>query len=43
VAAGVEADRQLVPLEEIQQPRVDLTDLDDLRGTLKLIQDSGAI
>jgi iron(III) transport system substrate-binding protein len=43
VAAGVEADRQLVPLDEIEQPNIDLSNLDDLRGTLKLIQDSGAI
>jgi iron(III) transport system substrate-binding protein len=43
VAAGVAADRTLVPLERIQQPRLDLSNLDDLRGTLKLIQESGAI
>ena len=43
VAAGVEADRRLVPLDEIEQPDIDLSNLDDLRGTLKLIQDSGAI
>ena len=43
VAAEVEADRQLVPLDEIEQPDIDLSNLDDLRGTLKLIQDSGAI
>lgn len=43
VAAGVAADGQLVPLERIQQPRLDLSNLDDLRGTLTLIQESGAL
>ena len=43
VAAGVEADRLLVPLERIQQPDIDLSNLDDLRGTLTLIQESGAL
>ena len=43
VAAGVAADRRLVPLKSIQQPRLDLSNLEDLRGTLKLIQDSGAL
>jgi iron(III) transport system substrate-binding protein len=43
VAAGVAADRQLVPLERIEQPQLDLSNLDDLRGTLTLIQESGAL
>jgi iron(III) transport system substrate-binding protein len=43
VAAGVQADRLLVPLERIEQPDIDLSNLDDLRGTLKLIQESGAL
>jgi iron(III) transport system substrate-binding protein len=43
VAAGVAADRRLVPLDEIQHPDIDLSDLDDLRGTLKMIEESGAL
>ena len=43
VAAGVAADRALVPLDRIQHPRIDLSDLDDLRGTLKMIEESGAL
>jgi iron(III) transport system substrate-binding protein len=43
VAAGVSADRRLVPLEEIEQPDIDLSNLDDLRGTLKMIQEAGAL
>ena len=43
VAAGVAADRQLVPLQRIEQPQLDLSNLDDLRGTLTLIQESGAL
>jgi len=43
VAAGVAADRRLVPLERIQQPSLDLSNLDDLRGTLTLIRESGAL
>jgi len=40
---GVEADPLVVPLAEIQQPDVDLSDLDDLQGTLTLIQEAGAL
>ena len=43
VAAGVRADPRLVPLERIQQPQIDLSNLDDLRGTLRLIEESGAL
>jgi iron(III) transport system substrate-binding protein len=43
VAAGVAADRTLVPLKRIQQPQLDLSNLEDLRGTLTLIQESGAL
>lgn len=39
----VEADPSVVPLEQIEQPEVDLGDLDDLRGTLELIEQSGAL
>ena len=43
VAAGVEPDPGLKPLDEIQQPDLDLSDLDDLQATVKLIQDTGAL
>ncbi|MDQ3572768.1 MAG: iron ABC transporter substrate-binding protein [Actinomycetota bacterium] len=43
LVTGVEADPDLVPLAEIQQPEVDLSNLDDLQGTLRLIEDSGAL
>jgi iron(III) transport system substrate-binding protein len=40
---GVEADPALVPLDEIEQPNVDLANLSDLQGTLTLIEESGAL
>ena len=44
LAAGVEPDPGLRPLEEIQQPTgLDLSELDDLKTTVELIQDSGAL
>lgn len=43
VAAGVPADRRLVPLEDIQQPDIDLSNLDDLQGTLRMIEEAGAL
>ena len=43
VASGVRADRRLVPLEDIQQPDIDLSNLDDLQGTLRMIEEAGAL
>ena len=43
LAAGVEADPLLVPLEDIEHPDIDLSNLDDLQGTLTLLQETGAI
>lgn len=43
LADGVRPDRHLVPLARIQSPHLDLSDLDDLEGTEKLIQRSGAL
>lgn len=43
LAAGVRPDHDLAPLASIQSPRIDLSDLDDLEGTEKLIQRSGAL
>jgi len=40
---GVEADPLVVPLDQIEQPDVDLSNLDDLEGTLTLIQETGAL
>ena len=43
LAAGVEADPSLVPLERIEQPHVDLSNLDDLKGTIELLEEAGAL
>jgi iron(III) transport system substrate-binding protein len=40
---GVEADPTLIPLAEIEQPDVDLADLGDLKETLTMIEESGAL
>ena len=40
---GIEADPAIVPLSEIESPRLDLSNLDDLQGTLTLIEESGAL
>ncbi|MGB9634345.1 MAG: iron ABC transporter substrate-binding protein [Chloroflexaceae bacterium] len=43
LAAGVPADPRLKPLAEIETPALDLNQLSDLQGTLKLLQDVGAL
>jgi iron(III) transport system substrate-binding protein len=43
LVAGVPADERLVPLEDIAAPDVDLSDLADLEGTLRLIQEAGVL
>jgi iron(III) transport system substrate-binding protein len=43
LAAGVRPEPSLTPLREIRQPDIDLSDLDDLQGTVELIQDAGAL
>ena len=44
LAAGVQPDPGLRPIDDIQQPEgLDLTELDDLKGTVELIQDAGAL
>jgi iron(III) transport system substrate-binding protein len=40
---GVEPAEDIVPLSEIQSPRVDLSNLDDLQGTLDLLQETGVL
>ncbi len=43
VVAGIEPSADLKPLAEIETPELDLSDLDDLAGTLDLIEESGAL
>jgi iron(III) transport system substrate-binding protein len=40
---GVEINEDLVPLSEIQSPNIDLSNLDDLQGTLELLQETGVL
>lgn len=43
LVAGVETSIDLVPLSEIEPLAIDLNDLDDLEGTLKLLQETGVL
>ncbi|MDE0610983.1 MAG: extracellular solute-binding protein [Anaerolineaceae bacterium] len=43
VVADMEPAAELKPLAEIETPDLDLSDLDDLAGTLDLIEESGAL
>jgi iron(III) transport system substrate-binding protein len=43
LAAGVQPDPRLKPLAEIKTPELDLNRLRDLQGTLKLLQEVGAL
>ncbi len=40
---GVEIQDGLIPLSEIESPNVDLSNLDDLQGTLELLQETGVL
>jgi iron(III) transport system substrate-binding protein len=40
---GVAVDPALVPIDELAPPDIDLGDLDDLQGTLRLLQEVGAL
>ena len=40
---GVPAEADLVALREIQTPEIDLSDLDDLEGTLELLRETGVV
>ena len=40
---GISPDQQLPPLESIQTPEIDLSKLEDLQGTLRLLQDLGIL
>lgn len=41
--AGIAVDPRLVPLEAIETPGLDLSDLDDLEGTLQMLQRVGVL
>ncbi len=41
--AGVSTHPELLPLDQINTPDIDLSDLDDLDGTLKLLRDVGIL
>ncbi len=43
LAAGVKPEPGLVPLDEIEQPDVDLSDLADLQGTVELLERTGVL
>jgi iron(III) transport system substrate-binding protein len=43
IVPGVKADPSLVPLDEIPDPGVNLSSIGDLEGTLKLLQETGAL
>ena len=40
---GVNVNRLLTPLEEINAPQIDMADLGDLEGTLALLRDTGIL
>ncbi len=40
---GVDADRSLRPLDEIEQPDLDLSELADLQGTVELMREHGVL
>jgi iron(III) transport system substrate-binding protein len=40
---GIDTDPRLLPLAEIETPELDLSNLDDLEGTLELLQEVGAL
>ena len=43
VVTGVEADPRIKPLKEIDPPNLDLSNLDDLQGTLVLLRSAGTL
>jgi iron(III) transport system substrate-binding protein len=40
---GVPINEELVPLSEIETPNIDLSNLDDLEGTLELLRETGVL
>jgi iron(III) transport system substrate-binding protein len=43
LAGGIAADERLTPLDEIESPDIDLSDLADLEGTVTLMQEVGIL
>jgi iron(III) transport system substrate-binding protein len=43
VMPGIEPSHDIVPIEDLQPPDVDLSDLTDLEGTLNLLRDTGVL
>ncbi len=43
IAAGVEADPSIVSLDQIEQPDIDLSNLDDLKGTVTLLEKTNVL
>jgi len=43
IIEGVPAEEDLVSLDQIQTPRIDLSDLNDLEGTLELLRETGVL
>jgi iron(III) transport system substrate-binding protein len=43
LVAGVAVDERLPALEDLQPPELDLSNLDDLEGTVKLLQETGLL
>ena len=43
LANGVEADKSLVPLAELNPPKIELSKLDSLEQTLKLLEEAGVV
>lgn len=43
LAGGAKEPEGLPPLEDIEQPDIDLSDLDDLQGTLDLLRETGVL
>lgn len=43
VAENIKTSTALVPLTKFEQPNIDMSDLSDLEGTLKLIQEAGVL
>ncbi len=43
LVAGIPADDKLPPIDEIEAPQIDLSDLEDLQGTLRLLNEVGVL
>jgi len=43
LVSGIEIDERLVPLAELEPPDIDLSDLSDLQGTLRLLSEVGIL